>query len=224
VSSPGASPPGGDGLRAHSLTELTAARLRQEILSGALRPGERLVEEHLTRRFRTSRAPLREALRLLAEQGLVEHLPRRGARVVELSGRDVDELFGLREVLERFALDLALRTGDPPAGERTAALTGALEEMDRAGRRDDPAARAAAHRRFHLAVVALADHQHLSRVYEPVLLKLQLHMATNIRREAAVGSPADSVRRHRRLLEAVTGGHLDVALRVLAEHGARAYL
>ncbi|MBA3907080.1 MAG: GntR family transcriptional regulator, partial [Pseudonocardiales bacterium] len=80
-------------LEATSLVELTARRLRGEILSGALVPGERIVEEQLTRRFGTSRAPLREALRLLGQQGLVEHLPRRGVRVTQLSGRDIDELF-----------------------------------------------------------------------------------------------------------------------------------
>jgi DNA-binding GntR family transcriptional regulator len=211
-----------DGLGARSLTELVLQRLRGEILSGALSPGERLVEEHLTRRFHTSRAPLREALRLLGEQGLVDHLPRRGVRVAELSTRDVDELFSLRDVLERFALGSAL--AEPPHPDRLAGLVAALIMMERATARDDPLARAEAHRRFHVELVALADHQHLSRVYEPVILKLQLYMATNIRREAAHSSPMDAVRRHRRLYEAVAGGDLAAVLSVLAGHGARTYL
>ena len=216
-----------DGLGARSLTELVLQRLRGEILSGALSPGERLVEEHLTRRFHTSRAPLREALRLLGEQGLVDHLPRRGVRVAELSTRDVDELFSLRDVLERFALGSVLGGvlgGEPPAPDRLAGLVTALTMMERATARDDPLARAEAHRRFHVELVALAGHQHLSRVYEPVILKLQLYMATNIRREAAHSSPMDAVRRHRRLYEAVAGGDLAAVLSVLAGHGARTYL
>ena len=75
------------GLEAPSLVELAVRRLRAEIVVGAFAPGERLVEEQLTRRFGISRAPLREALRLLGQQGLVEHLPRRGVRVVALSAR-----------------------------------------------------------------------------------------------------------------------------------------
>src|SRR6185369_11907120 len=71
----------GGELSSLSLVELAVARLKYEILSGATDPGERLVEQHLTRRLGISRAPLREALRLLAEQGLVEHTPRRGSRV-----------------------------------------------------------------------------------------------------------------------------------------------
>src|SRR5664279_1231948 len=97
------------GLHPHSLVDLAVSRLREEILSGALVPGERLVEEQLTKRFRISRAPLREALRLLGEQGLVEHLPRRGARVTTYSDRDFDELFAVRDALERFAASLLAR-------------------------------------------------------------------------------------------------------------------
>ena len=74
-----------DALDAPSLVEITTRRLRAEILSGELSPGQRLVEEQIRQRFAISRAPLREALRTLANQGLVEHLPRRGTRVTELS-------------------------------------------------------------------------------------------------------------------------------------------
>lgn len=207
-----------------SLAELALQRLRAEILSGALAPGERLVEEHLTRRFGTSRAPLREALRLLGEQGLVEHLPRRGVRVTELSDQDMDELFSLRDVLERFAVRTALADGTPPAANRMAELTAALDDIEHAVRNDDPLGRAEAHRRFHLALVALAGHHHLLRVYEPVILKLQLCMATNLRREAAQSSPLDSLHRHRRLHDAVAAGDLDSVLETLSAHGARNYL
>ena len=86
-----------DVLYAPSLVEVTTRRLRAEILSGELAPGQRLVEEQIVQRFAISRAPLREALRTLANQGLVEHLPRRGTRVTELSERDIDELFDLRD-------------------------------------------------------------------------------------------------------------------------------
>jgi DNA-binding GntR family transcriptional regulator len=88
-------------LFAPSLVEVTTRQLRDEILSGALEPGERLIEEQIRQRFSISRAPLREALRLLAQQGLVEHLPRRGARVATWSEEDIRQLFEVRAVLER---------------------------------------------------------------------------------------------------------------------------
>ena len=65
-----------------SLVEMTARHVRAEVLSGALAPGARVGEEALCARLGISRAPVREALRRLAEQGLIEHLPRRGYRVV----------------------------------------------------------------------------------------------------------------------------------------------
>ncbi len=81
-------------LQPASLVQLCVQRLRHEILSGMLAPGERLIEEQLTSRFGISRGPVREALRELAQQGLIEHLPRRGVRVAELSAADADEPSG----------------------------------------------------------------------------------------------------------------------------------
>lgn len=147
---------GNGALAPSSLVELAVQRLRNEILSGALVPGERLIEEQLTRRFGTSRAPLREALRLLGQQGLVEHLPRRGVRVAELSPQDVDELFGLREVLERFSVQIA-----PPVPEPLALRSWLtrLEAMRHAAATGAAVEQAEAHRQFHVALVAMAgDH------------------------------------------------------------------
>lgn len=204
-----------------SLVELSVRRLRHEILSGAFAPGERLIEEQLTQRFGTSRAPLREALRSLGQQGLVEHLPRRGVRVAELSPQDVDELFGLREVLERYALETLLPL---PGSLDLAPLAGALDDMVAAAEAEDLFTESEAHRRFHLALVALAGHRQLLLVYEPVILKLQLYMATNLRREAEQRAPSEGVSRHRRLYEAIASGDPAVAVKALSQHGARTYI
>ncbi|MET8157609.1 GntR family transcriptional regulator [Sphaerisporangium sp. NPDC005289] len=204
-----------------SLVELSMRRLRHEILSGALAPGERLIEEQLTQRFGTSRAPLREALRSLAQQGLVEHLPRRGVRVAELSSKDVDELFGLRDVLERYAVWTAL----PPSGAHDlSGLAEALEGMRGAVEAGDALAENEAHRRFHIALVALAGHRQLLLAYEPVVSKLQLYMAANLRREAEQRTPSEGVVRHRRLYEAVASGDPATVVAALAAHGARTYI
>ncbi|WP_214402947.1 GntR family transcriptional regulator [Pseudonocardia lacus] len=215
---------GPTALEATSLVELAVRRLRTEILSGALAPGERLVEEQLRTRFGTSRAPLREALRLLGQQGLVEHLPRRGVRVAELSPRDIEELFSLRDVLERFALECALGGGRTPDPAGLVALADAVAAMDAAVHAGDPLARDAAHRAFHTGLVALAGHRHLFEVYEPVILKLQLYMATNMRREADHVPPESGPARHRRLYDAVASGDLAAVLAELDAHGARTYL
>jgi DNA-binding GntR family transcriptional regulator len=204
-----------------SLVELSVRRLRHDILSGVLPPGERLIEEQLTSRFGISRAPLREALRELAQQGLVEHLPRRGVRVADLSAADVDELFGLRDVLERYAMTLALPLAST---QRLDGLTAAWKEMAEAAAEGDAFRENEAHRQFHIEVVALAGQRQLLMAFEPVILKLQLYMAANLRREAERRAPSEGVERHRRLLGAITNGDLATVLDALASHGARTYI
>ena len=95
---------------------MTARHVRAEVLSGALAPGARVGEEALCARLGISRAPVREALRRLAEQGLIEHLPRRGYRVVVWSASDIVELFEVRRALERHALTTALPHADLDRG------------------------------------------------------------------------------------------------------------
>ncbi|HSV66006.1 MAG TPA: GntR family transcriptional regulator [Mycobacteriales bacterium] len=203
-----------------SLVELVASRLRQDIVSGALAPGERIVEEQLTRRFGTSRAPLREALRLLSQQGLVEHSPRRGVRVATLSETDADELFELRHTLEELAIRKALRrAGQVDLGE----LDATLAALAAAAEADDAPRAAAAHHRFHLALVGLAGQRQLLLTYEPVLARLQLYMAANLRREAQQTAPAEGVLRHRRLRDAIASGDEAAALHELAGHGERSF-
>ena len=82
-------------------------------MESLIKPGEKIIEEQLCADFGISRAPLREALRLLAQQGLVEHLPRRGSRVSDWSPEDIRQLFELRGVLERHAIESALPLPDP---------------------------------------------------------------------------------------------------------------
>jgi DNA-binding GntR family transcriptional regulator len=213
--------PAADGLHSQSLVELAVRRLREDILAGALVPGERLVEEQLTRRFQISRAPLREALRLLGEQGLVELVPRRGARVTTYSDRDFDELFAVRDALEHFASSLVARR--PREELDLLALTSTLDDLDAAAGAGNRLAANNAHRAFHLAVVALADSRQLLLTYEPVIVKLQLYMAANLRREADRTSPAEGVRRHRRLFEALISGDTARIDQELKRHGSRRY-
>lgn len=205
-------------LESHSLVELAVERLRRDILSGRTDPGGRLVEEQLTRRLGISRAPLREAMRLLAEQGLVEHIPRRGARVATLSDDDVRELYEVRDVLERHAV-----AAIPPRAD-LAGLRAALKMMRQATAADDRLALANAHRRFHVEVVRLGGNRQLAGLYESVLLRIQLYMAVNMRREAEVARASDGVLRHERLFAAVDSGDVAQIMEALSGHGATTYL
>jgi len=212
-----------------TLVEVTGHRLRDAILSGELAPGDKIVEEQLCADYGISRAPLREALRLLAQQGLVEHLPRRGSRVTAWSPTDILQLFELRNVLERHAVETALPLPDPE--EDLEPVRAALERMD-ASRgaldRDD------AHRAFHAAVVGLANNRQLNIALEPILVKLQLPMAKNLREEARQqatpgrrrrgGSVADGIERHKSLLSALETNDPAVVVSAIRDHGHLDYL
>ena len=209
---------------APSLVEVATRQLREEILSGALPPGRRLVEEHIVARFSISRAPLREALRVLAQQGLVEHLPRRGARVTELTETDVDQLFGIRLALELHAVRTTFPLSPAPDDARLAPLQGRLDQMRRAERDGDELTKDDAHRAFHAEVVALAGNRQLDLALEPVLLKLQRPMALNLRREAHATGPEPGLARHQALVDAIRGNDPDAVVHQLVHHGSTRFL
>ena len=210
-----------------TLVDVAGNRLRDAILSGVLGPGEKIIEEQLCAAFGISRAPLREALRLLAQQGLVEHLPRRGSRVADWSPADILQLFELRNVLERHAIETALPLPDP--AQDLEPVRAALARMDTspgALDRDD------AHRAFHAAVVSLANNRQLDITLEPILLKLQLPMAKNLREEArqhaepgrGEGSADDGIERHKAILSALETNDPAVVVEAIRDHGHLHYL
>lgn len=202
-----------------TLVEVAELRLRDEILRGALKPGEKIIEEQLCADLGISRAPLREALRLLGQQGLVEHLPRRGARVTEWSTSDILQLFALRHVLERHAIESALPLPDPATQLESVRV--ALERMRAAG---DDLERDDAHRRFHAEVVGLADNRQLDIALAPILLKLQLPMAMNLREEARHHRADDGITRHLAILSALESNEAATVITALEDHGHLHYL
>ena len=216
-----AAPPIDDARRTlpATLVEVAEHRLRDAILSGALQPGQKVVEEQLCADLGISRAPLREALRLLAQQGLVERFPRRGSRVAEWSPTDILQLFALRHVLECHAIETALPLADPdtslqPVHDALEAMRTATDDLDR----DD------AHRVFHAAVVGLARNRQLDIALEPILLKLQLPMAMNIRAEARHRRAHNGIERHQAILTALATNEQSVVIAALNEHGHLDYL
>lgn len=95
------------------LRDKIAAEIRHAILSGRFTPGERLVEERLAEEYGVSRNPVREAIRSLASEGLVEVTARRGAVVMSLSSQEAQELLEVRATLEGANAKLAARRRDP---------------------------------------------------------------------------------------------------------------
>ena len=96
-----------DAPKTASRHEALVRQIRDLIIDGTLAPGERVPERTLTERFSVSRTPLREAVRTLASEGILELLPNRGARVKSLTPQEVDDLFQVMGALEALSGELA---------------------------------------------------------------------------------------------------------------------
>src|SRR5258706_6736578 len=152
--------------------------LRDQILSGELRPGDRVAETDIAQRMGTSQGPVREAFARLREQGLLITFSHRGSYVSEISADEARDAYAVRAVLEPRALLLAVaRMGE----EEFAVLTQDIQVMERAAGSGDVARNLAADMAFH------------RRLYEwsgsPTLLQCWDIIETKIRKFAIVASP-----------------------------------
>ncbi|RMH42026.1 MAG: GntR family transcriptional regulator [Alphaproteobacteria bacterium] len=148
----------GDGLRSSpaSSGEAAHAAIIALIRDGSIRPGERLREEKLAERLALSRTPVREALRRLEAEGIVEHRPRVGAVIRRLGQAEIVELYEMRIVLERTAAELAARHGIAAQFDTLAALN-----ADIAAARADPVRGAAINQDFHRTLYGAARNRFL---------------------------------------------------------------
>lgn len=128
-----------------TIRELLFEHIRHLILSGQFETGQKLVEEELAEQFGVSRTPVREAIRKLEIEGLVQYQPRRGVIVTGFSTEDVDEIYAAREVLEGLAARLAAERG---TDTEIAELGRRLEQMNRASSAGDFQRSARIHTRF----------------------------------------------------------------------------
>ena len=183
-------------LPAHGATvAFIVERLREHILAGRLAPGSRLVECELTARFSVSRGPVREALRRLAAEGLIEHLPHRGALVRRLSARAIRELFQIRAEMESLAARLAAESDDAEARARFAEAIRPIFD-DRRRRAPDYLAENAA---FHDATMALAGNLQLRELATRLHLLIMAQVGDILTPEALDAS----VREHRAIANSI---------------------
>jgi DNA-binding GntR family transcriptional regulator len=197
---------GGDaGAPAHGATVAhIVERLRDDILAHRLSPGERLVECDLTARFAVSRGPVREALRRLAAEGLIEHAPHRGAVVRRLSRREIRELFQIRVEMESLAARLAAEAADAEERARFAEDIQAIFSETPREVCDYLRENAA----FHEAIMRLAGNRQLREVS----MRLQLPLIMAQVGDALTGE----------VLRTSVGEHRAIAAAILRQDGAAA--
>jgi DNA-binding GntR family transcriptional regulator len=190
--------------------------LRRAIVAGELRPGARVGQDEFAQQLGVSIAPVREALRILEQEGQVTYLPRRGYFVTALEIADLEEIYGLRAVLEGRAARNALASLDEPELERIAlAARDFVNAVDGA----DVAAELEANRRFHLAILDSPDHPHTMRVIRQLWDSTEAYRAlyynlADERRSAVVA--------HDRILAALRERDAEQLVAELAAHRDRA--
>jgi DNA-binding GntR family transcriptional regulator len=142
-----------------SLAESTYASLREDILTGRRRPETLLLEHELAAQYGVSKTPIREALRLLAQEGWVVVLPRKGYLVRPLRFEDVREIFALRQMIEPVLVVEAAKRGTP---EQFDELERHVDDQQSAG--DDVEAALAAAAAFHIGIAQLSGNKRAERI------------------------------------------------------------
>jgi DNA-binding GntR family transcriptional regulator len=156
---------------ARSLSHHVAAGLRAAIVDGSLAPGERIVEEDLARQMEISRGPVREGLRQLESEGLVESFPNRRTVVADMSLQEVQKvLLPMRSLIERYAVETVL---PHLVDEDFAHLQNLVNEMAAAARAPDLPLLVDLDVRFHQYLVERSGHQHSARLWEQIAPRIR---------------------------------------------------
>jgi DNA-binding GntR family transcriptional regulator len=205
---------GRDGAMPSTLRTHLVRTLREQIMSGRYRPGDRLNESQIAREFNISRIPVREALSQLQEQGLVMNHERRGMFVMQLSDDEVQQINSIRLVLEAEAMRLARARMTP---QILAELTDLVEQMEHwDGELIDAAA---LDREFHAVMWGASGNPYLERMLLSLTTALYAHKALE---HVSLELKRWRLNHHRELLEVVAGGDSDPQLALLT-HFRMAY-
>jgi DNA-binding GntR family transcriptional regulator len=199
-----------------SLADLAAESLREDVLSGELAAGDRILLDAVASELGMSNIPVREALRTLATEGLVVAVPNRGYVVVAASVEDLDEAYRLRMMLEPLAVRLAVpRLSEPDLHQ----LEEQLDLLNEAFAGDDWRSYRVHHRDFHFGIYQKSNSRWLVRLTEMLWLNTQRYQRMTTR---ISGELEERAREHRDILEACRRRAADDAADLMHDHLFRA--
>jgi len=198
------------------LREVVFDVLRSSIASGALPPGERLMENQLAEQLRVSRTPVREAIRKLEQEGFVVMVPRRGTYVADISIRDISEVFEIRTALEVLAAGLAAERMTDNDLEKLERL---LVEIGQLIDRGDTAKLVEADCRFHDILYSATHNKTLANIINNLREKFTPFRTISY---AYPGRAKPSLEEHRRLVEALAQRNSLLAQQLARKHMEKA--
>jgi DNA-binding GntR family transcriptional regulator len=197
-------------LAPRALYQDVAERVRELIFQRALEPGEWIDETKLSIELGISRTPLREALKVLAVEGLVTMKVRRGAYVTEMSVADVSQVYHLLGLLEADAAGAVAASATAAQKTQLRALHEKLEKLK--GQRE---AFFAANEAFHLALLEMAGNRWRTQIVADLRKMMKLNRHHSLFKQ---GRLSDSLQEHRALMAALEAGKAAEATRLMRAH------
>ena len=197
------------------LRDVVFQTLRQAILRGKLQPGERLMEIHLAQQLGVSRTPVREAIRMLEQEGLVIMIPRKGAIVAEITKSDLEDVLEVRAALEELAVKKACRN---ISQEQLQELKKAAGKFAASLQKEDLMACAQADVAFHEIISAATENRRLIQILNNIREQIYRYRLENLKDKS---SHANLVEEHTaicRALEERSEEKASDAVRVHIEH------
>ena len=204
--------------RHQTLREKILETIREAILRGQLKPGEKVAEPELAERFGISRTPIREAFRQLESEGYLTVIPRKGAVVTSLSERAVEEFYAIKSILEGYAARMAAENLTSRDIARLEAINARLGQLADEG---DVKTFFKVHNEFHELFIKAADNEKLLELINQLMLKF------NRLRLASLSLPGRmqiSVQEHKKIIEAFKnkdGELADNLVRKTASYGGQ---
>ena len=198
-------------IRHESLVHQIVQGLETKILDGALKPGERIIEEDLCRTLGVSRSPVREAFRILESEGFVTHEPRKGISVSEISPQEAADIYLIRANLESLAIYLAVRKQNPVVLKK---LKDCHQEMKKAASQNDVRTYYDLNLKFHEIFIETCENKRLIQLiksFEKQIVRYRLEVLS------LPNWMSSSLKAHEELIRAFESGDAEKAEQIRRE-------
>jgi DNA-binding GntR family transcriptional regulator len=179
-----------------SLADAVAQSIREAIVMGKVKPGQKIVEYEVAKKMMISRSPVREALRMLEKDGLVTINPRRGTEVKDISICDVKEIYAIRANLENLATKLAVPNLNDGALKTMQSL---VKEMAAKAKANDVAGTFELNEKFHDIIIKASNNQRLCELIHSLRTQIRRFRMASLSRE---GDLSVAYKKHLRVLDA----------------------
>lgn len=200
-------------VQSQNLRAQIEVEVREAILRGVFKPGERLVESVIATQLGVSRAPVREVLSALEREGLVVNIPRRGNFVISFTEKDIDEIYSLRLLLEIGALRRAITRIKKADLVKMQSMVNKLGEANL--KQEDQLVMVRMDLSFHEYIYELADHSRMHNIWNHLRMQTQLLIGLTTKTHEYPNQPKEL---HQRILDALRTGDLVSAEAALTAH------